>query len=487
MSSSEPGLRESRFGGTDAEPASAPAVSRSACGLQPVPRDWGALTLPDLIAVTDGRTNLDLCLAHLRGRRLRRQPAHIEQAAREIVEHVAAEGDAAVVEYTRRFDCPTFDADQMIVRPDEIQDAYDEAPDDWVRAFRRARENVLAFHERQMPRSWIEDFDGMMMGERVRPVDSAGVHVPGFSAPLFATVAMSVEPAKAAGVERICICTPPRKDGTIDPLVLVAAAECGVDEIYRFAGAQAVAALAWGTETVEPVAVVVGPGNPYVTAAKRMVYGQVGIDSLAGPSESMIIADGHADPAWIAADLLAQAEHTGDNTVVLATDSEDLARAVQVAVAAQTQDLLRAELIQQSLSEHGMVALVADMQAAARLANELAPEHLQLCVREPLALLELVESAGAIFLGELATVPLGDYAAGPSHVLPTGGAARFSSGLSVRDFLKRSSLLYATERGFSRLAQDVELLAGAEGLDAHAAAVRLRRRSGFGPEDWKES
>ena len=445
------------------------------------------LAVSDLIGVVDGRTNLQACLSELRDRRLRRQPAHIEQATREIVERVAAEGDAAVIEYTRRFDCPTFDADQMMVRPEETMAAYDEAPDDWVRAFRRARENVLAYHERQMPRSWLEEFDGMMMGERVRPVASAGVHVPGFSAPLFATVAMSVEPAKAAGVERICIATPPRKDGTIDPLVLVAAAECGVDEIYRFAGAQAVAALAFGTETVEAVAVIVGPGNPYVTAAKRIVYGLVGIDNLAGPSESMIIADRHADPSWIAADLLAQAEHTGDNTVVLATDSPELARAVEAAVVRQTDRLQRAELISQSLGEHGMIALVRDLADAARLANELAPEHLQLCVREPLALLELVENAGAIFIGELATVPLGDYAAGPSHVLPTGGAARFSSGLSVRDFLKRSSLLYATERGFGRLAQDVELLAAAEGLDAHAAAVRLRRKAGFGPEDREES
>jgi histidinol dehydrogenase len=445
------------------------------------------MTLSELIGIVDGRADLGLCLAELSDRRLRRQPAHIEQAAREIVERVIAEGDAAVVEYTRRFDCPTFDLSQLVVGPEEMQAAYDEAPVEWVRAFRRARENVLAYHERQMPRSWLEGFDGMLMGERVRPVESTGVHVPGFSAPLFATVAMAVEPAKAAGVERICIATPPRKDGTIHPLVLVAAAECGVNEVYRMAGAQAIAALAYGTDTVEPVAVIVGPGNPYVTAAKRIVYGQVGIDNLAGPSESMIIADAHADPAWVAADLLAQAEHTGDNTVVLATDSPSLAEAVEVAVRSQTQRLQRSELVRQSLNEHGLIALVADMAAAAQLANELAPEHLQLSVRDPLGLLELVENAGAIFLGELATVPLGDYAAGPSHVLPTGGAARFSSGLSVHDFLKRSSLLHATERGFGRLAQDVELLARAEGLDAHAAAVHLRRRAGFGPQDREES
>lgn len=371
--------------------------------------------------------------------------------------------------------------------PEEVQEAYDEAPMDWVRAYRRARENVLDYHERQMPRSWFEEFDGMMLGERVRPVDSAGVHVPGFSAPLFATVAMSVEPAKAAGVDRICIATPPRKDGTIHPLVLIAAAESGVTEIYRMAGAQAVAAFAWGTETVEPVSVIVGPGNPYVIAAKRQVFGQVGIDNLAGPSESMIIADAHADPAWVAADLLCQAEHTGDNTVVLATPSADLARAVAAEVEAQLRRLGRDEMIRQSLAEHGMIALVADMEAAAALCNELAPEHLQLSVEDPLAVLELVDSAGAVFLGGLATVPLGDYAAGPSHVLPTGGAARFSSGLSVRDFLKRSSLIHATERGFGRLARDVELLAEAEGLDAHAAAVRLRRRSGAGRADREEN
>jgi len=229
------------------------------------------------------------------------------------------------------------------------------------------------------------------------------------------------------------------------------------------------------------VAMIAGPGNPYTMAAKRLVYGRVGIDSLAGPSESMVIADGSADPAWVAADLLAQAEHTGDNTVILATDSEDLATAVSAALERQLQQLERSELIEQSLEDFGMIALVQDLGAAARLASEVAPEHLQLFVAEPFGLLEQVESAGAIFLGALATVSLGDYAAGPSHVLPTGGAARFSSGLSVRDFLKSSSLIYATERGFGRLAPDVEVLAEAEGLDAHAAAVRLRRRFGFGP------
>ena len=363
-----------------------------------------------------------------------------------------------------------------------IRVAYDQVPAEWVRAFRRARENVRNYHEAQMPRSWLEPFDGMLMGEMLRPVKSVGVHVPGFSAPLFATVVMSVEPARVAGVERIAVATPPRKDGTIDPLVLVAAAECGVDEIYRMAGAQAIAAFAYGTETVEPVAMVVGPGNPYAMAAKRLVYGVVGVDSLAGPSESMIIADAAADPAWIAADLICQAEHTGDNTVVLATDSEDLARAVTSALQSQVEQVERAELVRRSLADFGLIALCRDLDDAARLCNELAPEHLQLMLNNPFSILDRIEAAGAIFMGALTPVPLGDYAAGPSHVLPTGGAARFSSGLCVRDFMVSSSLIYATERGFARLAPDVELMARAEGLDAHAAAVRLRRRSGFGPE-----
>lgn len=431
--------------------------------------------MADIMLTVDARAGLDVCLQVLRNRSPRRPPAHIESSAREIVQRVEAEGDAAVVEYTRRFDCPTFDAGQLVVDEETISVAYDQAPSDWLRAFRRARENVRAYHEAQMPRSWLQAFDGMLLGEALRPIKSVGVHVPGFSAPLFATVAMTVEPARAAGVERIAIATPPRKDGTINPLVLVAAAECGVDEIYRMAGAQAIAAFAYGTQTVEPVTKVVGPGNAYAMAAKRLVYGVVGVDSLAGPSEAMIIADSSANPAWVAADLICQAEHTGDNTVILATDSPELARATTEALPAQVARLQRAELIRQSLADFGLVAICANLQDAAQLCNEVAPEHLQLMVREPLALLEQIQAAGAVFLGPLATVPLGDYAAGPSHVLPTGGSARFTSGLTVRDFLVSSSLLYATERGFARLAPDVELLAHAEGLDAHAAAVSIRR------------
>ena len=440
----------------------------------------------ELMTTIDARGGLEGCLQALRDRALRKPPAHIEQSAREIVERVEAEGDAAVVEYTSRFDCPTFDAAQLVVDADTIQVAYDQVPADWIRAFRRARENVRAYHEAQMPRSWLQPFDGMLLGEMLRPVPSVGVHVPGFSAPLFATVCMSVEPARVAGVERIAIATPPRKDGTVDPMVLVAAAECGVDEIYRMGGAQAIAAFAFGTQTVEPVAMVVGPGNPYTMAAKRIVYGLVGVDSLAGPSESMVIADASADPAWVAADLICQAEHTGDNTVVLATDSAELARAVEAALGPQIARLQRAELIRQSLADLGMIAVTADLHEAAELCNRIAPEHLQLMVADPFVLLEEITAAGAIFMGSLATVPLGDYAAGPSHVLPTGGSARFASGLTVRDFLVGSSLIYATERGFSRLAPDVELLARAEGMDGHGAAVRIRRRSGPGPERERE-
>ena len=286
---------------------------------------------------------------------------------------------------------------------------------------------------------------------------------------------MCAVPAAVAGVPRLAVCTPPRKDGTMDPLTLVAARECGVEDVYRLGGAQAIAALAYGTETVRPVVKIVGPGNRWVTEAKRQVFGVVGIDSLAGPSESAMIADDSADPELIAADLLTQAEHSGDNTVVLLTHSEQLAHAVQAAIPAQIAALDRAERIDQSLQRRGAIWLVRDLAQAAALVSELAPEHLELAVEDPEALAEQIDNAGCIFLGHRAAVPLGDYAAGPSHVLPTGGTARFSSPLSVQDFVKRTSLVGPiSEEGLRRIGPDVIALAEAEGLTAHAEAVRRR-------------
>ncbi len=398
----------------------------------------------------------------------------IEERTREIVNRVREYGDEALVEYTRRFDCPDFTAEQIVVSPEEIQGAYDEVPADWMGAFRRSRENVLSYHEKLVEKSWLEDFDGVFLGQRIRPLASAGAYIPSGAAPLPSTVCMTVMPARAAGVPRIAIATPPREDGSVEPLIAVAAGECGVDELYRMGGAQAVAALAYGTETVEPVEKIVGPGSPYVILAKKQVFGRVGIEALPGPSEAVIITDGSVPASVAAADLLSQAEHTGDNTVILITNDEDLAYEVRDEAYQQVEELPRAELTAQSLGDYGAIVLVSDLTAAAELSNEIAPEHLQLLVEEPLAVLELIENAGCICLGALTPVSLGDYAAGPSHVLPTNGTARFSSALSTDDFVKRSSLIYATRRGLQRLGPDVCKLAEAEGLDAHARCVEMR-------------
>ena len=341
-------------------------------------------------------------------------------------------------------------------------------------AFRRARENVLRYHEQLLPRSWLQDFDGLFLGQRVRPLASVGAYVPGGTAPLPSTVCMTVMPAKAAGVGRIAVATPPSRDGDVNPYIAVAAAECGVHELYRRGGAQAVAALAFGTETVEPVDKIVGPGNPYVILAKKQVFGRVGIEALPGPSEAVIIADDTVPTSLAAADLLSQAEHTGDNTVILITDSADFAYEVRDEAYQQVEQLPRQELTAQSLADYGAIVVMSDLAAAAELSNQIAPEHLQLLVSEPLVLLEQIENAGCICLGALTPVPLGDYAAGPSHVLPTNGTARFSSALSTDDFLKKSSLIYATPRGLQRLGTDVCRLAQAEGLEAHARSVQLR-------------
>jgi len=394
-----------------------------------------------IMDVIDARTGDSSALQALRQRSLADLPDHIETDVRRIVEDVRRRGDEALVDYERQFDCSNFSVEQLMVRSEEIEAAYGQISSARLGALRRARENVYEFHLHARPRSWLEEFEGMWLGQRVTPIDSVGIYVPAKSAPLPSTVYMCAMPAKVAEVPRLAMCSPPRKDGSLDPLTLVAAAECGVDEIYRVGGAQAVAALAFGTETVEAVSKIVGPGSPWVTMAKKYVYGIVGIDSLAGPSEVLLIADDTAEPSIVAADLLAQAEHTGDNMAVLITPSE-------------------------ALVEHH----------AAQLASDIAPEHLQLLVDDPLALLAEIDHAGCVCLGELTPVPLGDYAAGPSHVLPTGGTARFASGLSVDDFVKRTSLICATRRGLNRLGPDVVELAEAEGLVAHAQAVQRRQR-----------
>ncbi len=431
--------------------------------------------MAEFIRLIDARDDIAVALAALRQHTVADFPAHIEQDVRKIVEAVRDRGDEALIEYERQFDCPTLTAEQLRVTPEEIEAAYAEVPSQWVGALRRARANVEEFHRRTVPRSWLESFDGLLMGQRITALESVGVYVPAKHAPLPSTLYMGVMPARVAGVGRIAVAIPPRKDGSLDPIMLVAADECRVDEIYRMGGAQAIAALAYGTRSVARVDKIVGPGSPWVIMAKRLVFGIVGIESLPGPSESVIIADDTADPQVVAADLLSQAEHTGDNKVVLVTDSEQLAGEAVAAARRQMARLPRADLIGESLADYSLVAIVANLREAARLANEIAPEHLQIMTADPLALLEDIQHAGCICLGPLATVPLGDYAAGPSHILPTNGTARFSSPLTVDDFVKRSSVIYASERGFERLAADVETLAEGEGLQAHARAVSIRR------------
>ena len=426
--------------------------------------------------IIDVRTQSSALLEALRQRSLDDLSPEVEQVAREIVGRVREEGDRAVVEYTRQFDCPTLTVEDLRVRPREIEAAYAEVSLEWVGAFRHAKENIFAFHERLRPGSWLDSFEGLWLGQRVTPLASAGIYVPAAKAPLPSTLAMCAIPAHVAGVERLVLATPPQRDGRLHPTMLVAAAECGIDEIYRMGGAQAIAALAYGTETVENVAKIVGPGNPYVIMAKKLVYGTVGIESLPGPSESLIIADSGADPTLLAADLLSQAEHTGDNLVILLTADTRLAQAVRDEAYAQLAQLPRSELTSRSLGEYGVIAVVRDLAQAIEISNDIAPEHLELAVADPLALLAEVENAGCICLGQQTTIPLADYAAGPSHVLPTNGTARFSSPLSVEDFVKRSSLVFAAERGLQRLGPDVVLLAEGEGLFAHAEAVRRRLR-----------
>ncbi len=411
--------------------------------------------------------------------------AVIERTA-QIVEDVRQRGDEAVVEYTRRFDWPEATVEDLTVGQEELEKAFDEVDRDWLRALRRAKSNLFRYHEQQAPRSWLQDFDGLLLGQQVKPVASVGIHVPGMSASLPSTLVHCAVPAAVAGVARVVMVTPPDKEGHVSPERLVAASECSISEVYRVGGAQAVAALAYGTQTLASVAKVVGPGNAYVIAAKHLVYGQVGIDSLAGPSEAVILADGSAAPALAAIDFLTQAEHTGDNMVVLITPDEELLNAVAEHLEALLECLDRDEMIRQSLGECGALVLVESLQQGIDLTNEIAPEHLQLLVDDPGGWLGEIQAAGCIFLGPHSPVPLGDYAAGPSHVLPTGRAARFSSGLSVNDFLTFSSVISASRRALSALAEDVIVLAEAEGLSAHAEALRYRIQShgvGDDPKD----
>ncbi|MCC7494268.1 MAG: histidinol dehydrogenase [Fimbriimonadaceae bacterium] len=398
---------------------------------------------------------------------------HAQQAAA-IVQDVRERGDAAVLEYTRRFDCADFRADQMRVAPAAIKAARNAVPPAFLNAVAVAVGNLTDFHRRQVRQDWFAPRPGGgWVGQRFTPVQAVGAYVPGGQAVLPSTLLHVCVPAQVAGVERLAVCCPPRADGCGEPHLLAAAAIIGIDEIYLIGGAQAIAALAYGTATVPRVDLVAGPGNPWVNHAKRLVFGVVGIDSLAGPSEILVIADDSADPRQIAADLLSQAEHSADARAILLTPSRALATAVAAEVELQL-TALDSPTARQALEAVGGIVLTADLDEACALASLCAPEHLEILVPEPSRLLGRVRHAGAVFLGEHSPEPLGDYVAGPSHVLPTGGTARFASPLGVDTFVKKSSLVCYERESLANEAPAILTLARAEGLEAHARSIEAR-------------
>jgi histidinol dehydrogenase len=404
----------------------------------------------------------------------RESAADVDAAVAAIIDDVAARGDAALVAYTNRFDRASLSSDQLRLSPDEIAAGADRAEPETVAALRLAAERIESFHRKQLP-SGIDYVDaaGVRLGQRWRPIAAAGLYVPGGTAAYPSSVLMNAIPAKVAGVERL-VMTVPAPDGILNPLVLAAARMAGIDEVYRVGGAQAVAALAYGTATIAPVDKIVGPGNAYVAAAKRRVFGRVGIDMIAGPSEILVLADRDNDPAWIAADLLSQAEHDTAAQAILISDDSDFAAAVEREIARHLQRLPRTEIAGASWRDNGAIILVADWDEAVPLIDRIAPEHLELAIEEPEAVALAVRHAGAIFLGRYTPEAIGDYIAGPNHVLPTARSARFASGLGVLDFMKRTTFVGCDAASLAALAPAAIRLAEAEGLDAHALSLALR-------------
>jgi histidinol dehydrogenase len=403
------------------------------------------------------------------------QVVHKEATVREVLLTVKRQGDRAVLHYTAEFDHATLKLEELRVNGSELEAAYRQVSQDLIDAIRLACRNIEAFHRQRVPKSWVQfGEDEVVLGKRYTPVDRAGIYIPGGQAAYPSTVLMNAIPARVAGVPRIVMVTPPGADKGVNPAVLVAAQEAGVEEIYRVGGAQAIAALAYGTETIPKVDVITGPGNIYVTLAKKLVYGTVGIDSLAGPSEVLIIADKTAAPVHVAADMLAQAEHDQMAAAILLTDDSVLARKVVEEVERQLVEHPRRILTEKAIAHYGLVVVVESLEEAAELSNEFAPEHLELEIADPWSLLEQIRHAGAIFLGNSTPEAVGDYLAGPNHTLPTSGAARYASALGVETFMKHSSLIQYSPQALQKVASAIQTLATTEGLPSHADSVRLR-------------
>ena len=392
-----------------------------------------------------------------------------------IIGDIKTAGDKAVFEYTEKFDGYKLTPDNIVVTEAEIAAAYEEIDDELVEIIRKALVNIREYHAKQKRNSWFDAKpDGTILGQKITPLSRVGVYVPGGKAAYPSSVLMNVVPAKVAGVEEIIMCTPPGRDGKIYCGTLVAAKEAGVDVIYKVGGAQAVAAMAYGTESVPKVDKIVGPGNIYVALAKKAVYGQVGIDSIAGPSEIMVLADETANPRYVAADLLSQAEHDELASAILVTTSKTLANQVSKEVEGFTEILSRKAILEKSLENYGYILIAKDMDEAIDVVNEIASEHLELVTRDPFQTMTRIKNAGAIFLGEYSSEPLGDYFAGPNHVLPTNGTAKFFSPLEVDDFIKKSSIISYSKSALEEIHTDIEKFAGAEGLTAHANSIAVR-------------
>ena len=409
---------------------------------------------------------------------LKRSPnnyGQYEASVKEILDKVKEEKDAAVFAYTAKFDGAELTADTIEVTDAEIEEAYAQVDDTLLTVIRKAKDNIESYHAKQRQNSWFDSKpDGTILGQKITPLHRVGVYVPGGKAVYPSSVLMNVMPAKVAGVDEIIMVTPPGKNGKVSPNTLVAAKEAGVDKIYKVGGAQAIAALAYGTESIPKVDKIVGPGNIYVALAKKAVYGHVSIDSIAGPSEILVVADETANPRYVATDLLSQAEHDELASAILVTTSEKLAHEVSDQVDGFLKELSRAEIISKSLDNYGYILLADTMEDVIDVANEIASEHLEIQTKNPFEVMTKIRNAGAIFIGEYASEPLGDYFAGPNHILPTNGTAKFFSPLSVDDFIKKSSIISYSREALEPLSEDIQKFAKAEGLTAHANSIRVR-------------
>jgi len=398
---------------------------------------------------------------------------NVEDIVSEIIDNVRKNGDRALYEYCEKFDKAKLDS--LEVTKEEIQEAVNSVEPEFLEILKKAANNIRRFHEKQVRNSFIiNDENGIVMGQKVIPVDRAGLYVPGGTAAYPSTVLMDSIPAKIAGCKEVAIVTPPNSEGKINPVILAAAYIAGVDKIYKVGGAQAIAALAYGTETINKVDKIVGPGNAFVAEAKKQVFGKVSIDMIAGPSEILIVADSTCNPKYVAADLLSQAEHDKMASAVLVTDSYDLAKAVSEEIEKQIPMLERAEIARASIDDNGKIIVADSLDVAIDISNEIAPEHLELCVDNPFDYLDSIRHAGSIFMGKNCPEALGDYFAGPNHTLPTSGTAKFSSPLSVDDFVKKTQYTYYTKDALSKVAEDVEFFANKEGLTAHAKSAVIR-------------